>query len=272
LKNFTLIQLFACIFLIFLSSQYAQAQDKAKVISLSPHLTELTFAAGAGDLLVGVVDYSNFPEKAKAIPRIGNAFQLDYEKILLLQPDIILSWEGGTPKAVEQKLKELGLTVVSLKQEKLTDIADSILLIGTLTHHEEDAKRNAEHFLEELKHIKRHSSQSPISVFVQLSSRPIYTVNGSHIISEAIRYCGGYNIFHDLKPLSANVGMESIITRKPQLILSSNEEHLKMWQEVNNKNHLAEFLTLKPDLIYQATPRMLSGIKQLCQKIQKLAE
>ncbi|MGV6853068.1 MAG: cobalamin-binding protein [bacterium] len=242
-----------------------------KIISLAPHLTELTFAAGAGKQLIGVDEYSDFPPEAKNIHRIGNAFQLSYENILASKPDIILAWDGGTPKGSIDKLKQLGLNVISLKQQKLEDIASSIRQIGRLAHTEKKAEQAAHLFEQRLKQITTNQSLTPVPVFIQLSTRPLYTVSGKHIISEALRLCGGKNIFSDLDTLSTNVSLEMVVSRSPQLIVASSDEQLAIWQKLEPAQQPTALLKINPDLLYRATPRMLEGVSLLCHKISELS-
>ena len=87
-----------------------------RIVSLSPHITELVFAAGAGDRLVGVVRYSDYPEAAKSIPNVGDSSSLDLERIIALKPDLVITWRNGNTASDIEKLEKLGLTVLPPKQ------------------------------------------------------------------------------------------------------------------------------------------------------------
>ena len=101
-----------------------------RIVSVAPHLTELVYTAGAGERMVGADAYSDYPAAARALPRIGDAFQVDYEQVLALHPDLVLVWDSGTPEPVIEKLRSLGLRVERITTSRLEDIATAIRRIG----------------------------------------------------------------------------------------------------------------------------------------------
>ena len=110
-----------------------------RIISLAPSLTELLYAAGAGDKLVGVVEYSDYPVAAQALPIIGRHDLLDMEKILQLQPDLIIAWQTGNPRASVNRLRELGLTVYIAEPKRLESITSHIRRLAILAGTEQVA-------------------------------------------------------------------------------------------------------------------------------------
>ena len=127
-----------CALVLFLHGcQEAQETDPpaataSRIVSLAPHVTELVYAAGAGDRLVGVVEYSDYPAEAQELPLIGDAFRLDYEAVAQLQPDLVLAWQSGTPRETRDRLRSLGYRVVELEPASLEDIVRELRAVGRL--------------------------------------------------------------------------------------------------------------------------------------------
>ena len=170
-----------------------------RIVSLSPHLTELTYAAGAGTQLVGAVAFSDYPAEAKSVPRIGDAFRVDYEAIGLLHPDIVLAWRSGTPREIIERLRSLGYRVIELDATRLDDIADQLVTVGNLAGTQSVAQIAASNLTTQIETLRlRYRDKSPVSVFFQISSEPLFSVTGAHVISDIITLCGGRNIFAGL--------------------------------------------------------------------------
>ncbi|HSH27539.1 MAG TPA: ABC transporter substrate-binding protein, partial [Wenzhouxiangella sp.] len=177
----------------------AAAEEKLRVVSLAPHLTELVFAAGAGDTLVGVVAYSDWPEKARELPLIGDAYRFDMETILGLDADLALAWTGGTPVAVARRLKALGVELMWVETRTLADIGAALERIGTRLGTADRAADVAANFREELTALReRHHGASDVSIFYQVSARPLFTLGKPHVITEVFEVCGARNAFDDL--------------------------------------------------------------------------
>jgi len=210
------------------------APARPRIVSLAPHLTELVYAAGAGDLLVGVVEYSDYPAEARSLPRIGDAWRVDMERLLALQPDIVLTWASGTPDAVVERLDALKLTHREIATYRLADVPIALRTIGAIAGTPAVAEAAAAGFDREISELRRlHRSVRPVSVFIQLDDQPVYTVNGRHIISEVVELCGGRNVFADLPQLAPAVSLEAVIAADPEVIVCTDDtiaDPLAMWR------------------------------------------
>jgi iron complex transport system substrate-binding protein len=251
-----------------------------RIITLSPHLGELVFAAGAGRQLVGAVEYSDYPAAARQVPRIGDAFRVDLEAIAALRPDLIFGWPSGNSQALLDRLRRLGYRVIDLEPRTLDDIGRHIRLIGAAAGSEAAAGRAADAWDRGLAGLReRYGALAPVSVFYQISPQPLVTVSGRHFIGEAIRLCGGANIFESAPGLTPVVNQESVIAAAPEVIIAADYERgpasvadaspLQMWRSwpalpANSKGGL---FVLDPDLLNVPGPRMLRGIEQLCASI-----
>lgn len=240
-------------------------QHKPRIITLSPHLAELVVSAGAIENLIGVVAYSDFPEKVKSIELVGDAFKLDYEKILALKPDYILAWKGGTPIAVIEKLKSLNLTLVETEIKNLSDIPKTMAQIAKLTQTQKQAKIAIDLFNNTLGHIKSQQ-HTKSTTFIETYHLPLYTVSGKHWISQVAALCGYENIFSDLSQSSVPVTLESVVLKNPQAIINIAKQADKQWQKWQNIEAVKynKIITIDPDIISRPSMRILEGIKQLC--------
>jgi iron complex transport system substrate-binding protein len=193
-----------------------------RIVSLSPHLTELVFAAGAGASLVGAAEHSDYPEAARHIARIGRSDRLDLERILVLKPDLVLAWTGGNPARQIRQLEELGLLVLHDNPRKLPDVARSLRRLGLLSGTEQIADAGALRYEQTLQGLRQQTAGAArLSVFYQVWDRPLYTVSGSHWISDVIDLCGGSNIFVQLSELAPTVSLEAVLAADPDVILVS---------------------------------------------------
>jgi iron complex transport system substrate-binding protein len=254
-------------------------QAAKKVISLSPGLTELVYAAGGENIIKGVVSYSDYPEQAKQLPQVGSYNALDMEQIINLQPDLIVTWQSGNPSQQLEKLKKLGFTLYISEPKEFNDIPNTIKNLGKLMATEAIAQQNAHQFNTQLQQLKitystqQHQQQKP-RTFIQIWNNPVMTVNSHHLISKVIEFCGGENIFAHSFSLTNTPSIESILTANPDIIIAtgmanSSKIWLKRWQQwgflsaVKNQR----LYSTNPDHLVRHTPRILLGIKAVCQLI-----
>jgi len=251
-----------------------------RVVSLAPDLAELLYGIGAGSTLQGAVEYTDYPDAAKKVPRVGDAFHVDTEKLLTLKPDLVLVWEGGTPKPLIDKLRSLKLPVLAIGTHELLDIASNMETLGIATGHGEVAQLAAEDFRTRLGALRsRYADQAPLTVFYEISAQPLFTVGGGQSISRLMEVCGGRNVFADLTELGPAVSLESVLARDPQVIVSGDGEgdtaqRFKDWQRWPKLAATREgnFVTLDDDWISRSTPRLLDAGKQLCEALQKIRD
>jgi ABC-type Fe3+-hydroxamate transport system substrate-binding protein len=243
------------------------ANDKIKLIALSPHLAELVVSAGALENLVGVVSYSDFPSEITTIQKIGDAFKLDFETIVSLKPDYVLTWKGGTPIAMLEKLKSLNLTIIETEINTLEDIAKTIIQIAELTHTQDQAQKATTAYIQKLTKIKKQK-QKQQTAFIETYHQPLYTVSGKHWMSQAISLCGYENIFNDLSQQSATVTLESVILKKPQAIINIAKQEDQQWQKWQNLDAVKNnnIILINPDYFSRPSLRILQGIEELCAK------
>jgi len=248
-----------------------------RIVALSPHLAELVFAAGAGPLLVGAVEFSDEPAAARALPRVGDAFRLDLEALAAARPDLILGWPSGNSPASLDRLRRLGYRVVEFEPRQLADVGDQIEAIGRLAGTNAPALKAAGAWRDGLAGLRRQYREArPGRVFFQIAPQPLITVNREHFIGQAIELCGGENIFAAVPGLTPVVSVEAVVVEAPDVIVASDYtrgpgspasgsplDRWRSWQQLPavaaNRLHLVD-----PDLMSVPGPRLLAGIAQLC--------
>ncbi len=182
-----------------------------RVITLAPHLAELVVAAGAGDQLVGVSRFSDFPPQVAVLPAVGDAFNFNYEQMLALQPTLLLAWADGTPASEIARLRTLGLRVETVQVQRLNDVAAALRQVGRLLQTEDVADIAAQSFTDQLDAL-RVDVDDPVAVYLQVSMAPLYTLNGNHVASDVIRLCGGRNVFADAPMLAPQISREAVLS------------------------------------------------------------
>lgn len=244
-----------------------------RIVSLAPHLTEILFSLGVGMKIVGTVRYADYPEQAKQIPRLGDAFSLNVESVLALRPDLILAWHTGGINRPIRRLKEFGIPVYVNESTTLNSIADGIVQISTLVGAESAGKILQKTFVGSLSRLRRDVDGGP-AIFFQISDHDLYTLNGEHLIGQAIRLCGGRNLFPDLQPQVTLVSKEAVVLAAPDLILITQHASavpspwIERWQQYDVFK--GRVVTIDPNLISRPGFRMLEGIKSLCDVISRV--
>lgn len=247
-----------------------------RIVSLAPHITELLFAVGAGEAVVGASEYSDYPAAAREIPQVGGGSGLDLEAILALGPELVVAWGSGSPPGQLQRLRRLGIPVFVSEPQVMADIASSLERLGRLAGHENGAARVIRQFNQRHRELRdRYAARAPVRVFYQVWQQPLMTINGDHLVSDVIRLCGGRNIFADLPDLAPPVSVESVLARNPEVIIAGSDAagdpelaaHWQRWIAMSavQKGHV---YTVQRELLVRHTPRILDGAEQVCRILE----
>jgi iron complex transport system substrate-binding protein len=254
------------------------AAPARRVISLGPHLTELVYAAGGGESMVGAIRFSDFPEAAKSLPIVGDAHAIDFERIVQLKPDLVLVWASGLNERHKARLRSLGLAVYESEIRHAQGIADTLRRLGVLLGRTATAEAAARRFEAQWRALaQRHRGKAPVRVFWQLWHEPLMTINREHLISEALRACGGINVFADLPLLTPSVSWEAAVTANPELIATSGRREdaardFAPWRRftvVSAVKH-ERYASIDGDLIGRMGPRFVDGAAALCEAIDRV--
>ncbi|HEY0584768.1 MAG TPA: cobalamin-binding protein [Pseudoduganella sp.] len=246
-----------------------------RVVALAPHVTELLFAAGGGGKIVGAVSYSDYPEAAKQIPRVGDNRQVDMERLLAMKPDLLVVWRHGTSERQIDQLRQLGIPIFHSEPKKLDQIADNLEKMGKLLGTEPAANTAARELRQKLASLRaQYAARPPVRTFYQVWDKPLYTLNGEHIVSDALKVCGGQNIFADQKVTAPVVSLEAVLEADPEAVFATAEKDyggVSLWRPY--KTLLAtrqdNLFTIDGSMLNRAGPRMIAGTAVLCEKLEE---
>ncbi len=248
-----------------------------RIVSLSPHITELLFAAGAGSSIVGVSAYSNYPPNAETLPRISDGGSLDMEAVLALQPDLVVAWQSGNPDRQVRRLQSLGMTVFLSEPRRLEDIAVTLRKLGELAATGTAAGAQAAAFEQRLEGLRsRYARRPEVGVFYQVWENPLMTLNGEHLVSDVMQLCGGRNVFAALPALAPQIDIEAVLVANPDVIVTAVDagdnsmlEAWRRWPELSavKSNQL---YAIQRELLVRQTPRILDGVERLCGILEKV--
>jgi iron complex transport system substrate-binding protein len=244
---------------------------RARIVSVAPNLTEMLFAAGAADQVVGVSAFSDYPQEAQALPQVGDAFRLDYERIVALAPTAAVVWETGTPAGVAERLEGLGIRVVSIPTRRLDDIAAGVLELGALAGSRQVAETAARDFRGRVAALReRYRGRPPVRVFVQIDDAPLFTVGGPHLITEILALCGGVNVFGDARDQALPVDLEAVLARAPEVILSTDDgDPVPFWSRFAGLPAVARGHVFRApaDALARPSPRIVEGAASVCETL-----
>ncbi|PUA20653.1 cobalamin-binding protein [Glaciimonas sp. PCH181] len=250
------------------------SQPAQRVITMAPHTTELVFAAGGGDRIVGTVKYSDYPAAAKNIPRIGDNSMLDIERLIAMKPDLLVIWRHNSAERQLEQLRKLGIPWFYSDPHKLRDIPDGIVRLGQLLGTTAEAEKAAAALTQKVDALAAKYQQRPrVKVFYQVWSRPLYTLNGSQIVSDAINICGGENIFAHLPVTAPVVNIEAVLAENPEVLVSGqrkdDKSDLEYWRSYAGLLAVrrGNLFGIDADLMNRAGPRIIDGAAILCEKL-----
>jgi iron complex transport system substrate-binding protein len=259
------------------------ARPAQRVISLAPSLTEVLYAAGGGKALIGAVEYSDYPPEATKVPRIGSNRTLDLERIAALKPDLALVWFHGNAQREIERLRALKIPMFYVEPHHMPEIADDIERIGILVGSSQMASTAAARFRQRYAILqKTYSQRTPVRVFYQVAEKPLLTINDQQLISDAIRLCGGINVFGKEPMLVPQLSTESVVAANPDIILTArmggaadgstapqrkpDEPSLQRWAaflDLTAVRH-AQLWLIPGDQISRHGPRILDGTQAIC--------
>ena len=246
-----------------------------RIVTFAPHLAEMMFEIGAEEKLVGVSAWSDFPQGVLELPRVGDAFTIDQEQLSLLRPDLVLVWESGMPAHTVDELRAHGYRVAVIRTRSLGDVAEALIELGELTGHATDGRDAATRFTGAIDELRgEYASAAVIDVFFQVSTRPLYTVNREHFISEIIELCGGRNVFADVEGFAPSISVEAVVDRNPEVMLAGTDlgeaafEPWTRWPALAAVRYGNQFL-LPDETIGRPSPRLAVAARSVCLALDK---
>ena len=253
----------------------ALADRPLRIVALAPHIVENLYAIGAGDLIVGTLDYADYPQEATKIERIGGYNGISIEKLLMLKPDMVIAWKSGNQAEDLAQIKRLGIELYLSDPRSIEGVASEILKLGQITGHIEQSKKVAEAFTAKLNAIKvTQKDKTTLTGFYQLWPEPMMTVSKNTWINQLIETCQVTNVFANSDTDYPQISIENVIVTKPQVIIIPDEKSKRVMPTVNWQQwpeipavKYEQFISVNADLLHRFTPRMLDGLAQMCDKV-----
>lgn len=255
------------------------AQPARRIVSLAPHVTELLYAAGGGDRIVGTVTYSDYPPAARELPRVGDNKALDLERIAALKPDLIVVLRHGNAQKQTDRLRALGMPLFFSEPRRLESIPENLQKLGTLMGTGATAERAAADFRQRIDTLRRtYANRAPVTVFYQVWQQPLMTLNGQHLVSDMLALCGGRNVFANETPLVPTVSVEAVVASNPEAMLTAGMgatqpdrplADFAPWEKWKQVTAVARgnLFIVDGDLVNRAGPRVVEGATQICKDL-----
>lgn len=258
---------------ILLSNSLIAAQAPVRLVVLAPDITRNLLALGARDNIVGIIANAALEAELPQAKVVGDHQLLSIEAILGLRPDYVVAWQGGNPPAQLQRLSELGLQLIHIKTERLSDLPAQWQLFGELLGREEVAGELVERFESSIEAF-RIANQRPVPTFYQLWHEPLMSINNQGWFGEILQLCGAQNILGDAYAAYPQVGIEAVVAARVELILASDElpaswrERWQNWPQLPAvaADHL---YTVEADYLHQLTMETLKGVSQVCSAVER---
>jgi iron complex transport system substrate-binding protein len=257
------------------------AAPPLRIVSLAPGATEMLFAAGAGSQVVATVEYSDEPAAARRVPRIGDAVAIDMERLVLLHPDLVVAWPGGGNAAQRARIARLSIPVYDQQLSKLSDLAPALRRLGVLAGTEAQATAAAAAIEARLEALRRsfgaaHGGERRPSVLLQVWNRPIYTVGGGQLMSDALSVCGARNVFADLPEPGPVVDLEAVIARNPDIIIAAgppgeSAAWLQDWKRFPMLKAVrsGRLIAFDDQALSRLGPSVIGATEELCRAIER---
>lgn len=245
-----------------------------RIVTLAPHLAEIAFSAGAGAKLVGVSSSSRHPAEAERLPVVASSGRVDIERLIALKPDLVLAWRSGNAPLQVARLEHIGIPVFVTEVRMLADIPRIIRDVGVLGGSTELADARAKEFATEAEALReRYAGRRGVPVLLEIWHRPLLTVNGAHLISDALRVCGGRNVFAAARTLTPLVSREQVLAARPEVIITSGSgsDALPAWKGFEYVPAVRDhrIYAIDPDALTAQGPHVLEGVRAVCRQLDR---
>ncbi len=246
-----------------------------RIVSLTPHITEMLFAIGAGNQVVATDQASDYPDSVKQLPRVANYQSLNQESLLTVKPDLVVIW-SSTQELMKQQIAALHIPMLVLNSQHLDDLPKELRLLGEKTGHSSQAEQVAQHIETTYQTWRdKNKDLKPIPTFYQLWYPPLTTAGKGSFITEIMTLCGAKNIFAESQLAYPQLSQEAVIVANPEVILATHHgadlKHWNQWPQINAVKHQHLFM-LNKDWMHRLSPRIELGIQQMCEVMAQVRD
>lgn len=247
--------------------------NATRAITLAPHITELVFAAGAGQAVVATVSSSNYPPEALGLPRVGDGLNINAEQLLTLKPDLLIAWQNSLAmQKLIPILDRLNISVLYSEPRRLDDIPADIERLGALLGSRTVADTTAAGLRKQVSELRHtYARRDTVSIFIEVGTGPLYTLGDDTLTNEAIQLCGGINVFHDSALVAPTITVENVLARNPDVVIiaSHTPAHIvqrqSYWRDLRLPAAIqGHVYGMNPDALLRPGPRLIDATRELC--------
>lgn len=249
-----------------------------RIVTLSPYLTEIAFAVGAGGDVVAASDFSDHPKAARDVPVVSTAAGMNWELLAWYKPHLVIAWKETLKEGDIARLEKAGARVFVVETLRMADVPRAMRSIAAITGRSGEAQARA--FEDAIDGFRRQAAgRRVVDTFVEFSHRPLTTVAGPHFINDALEACGARNVFIDLPGTLPEVQMGTLAQRDPEALFGAGSAadaggFAKAWKSEGTLAAVREgkLVFVDADLIQRPTPRLPIAVGQLCAGVQQVRE
>jgi iron complex transport system substrate-binding protein len=259
-----------------LGREVVLAAPARRIVTLAPFLTELVFAAGAGDRIVGVSAFSDYPPEAKNRPVVSSAAGVSLEQVAALSPDLVLAWRDSFRREDIERLERLHIPIAIVHGRRMDQVPQVLSLIGAATGR--DVQPLIAEYRARIAALRAaYSAKARVEVFVEIWHRPLTTIAGAHFMNDALDICGARNTFADHAGVAPVVSWEEVYARDPPVVVGSGSardeaEFRDNWRKRSTLAAVRDgrLVWADADKLQRPTLRLPEGIRKLCEQIDAI--
>jgi len=248
-----------------LERDVAIPQEVRRVVSLAPNLTEIIYAVGGGEKLVGDTTYCDFPEAARSIQKIGDTMSPNMEAIIALHPDVVFVSTASQIEAFMRTLAERNIAVYVVDARSVDDIIDSMLIMGDILGTRPEAEKTVAALRQRLDAVQSKVSGKPIRrVFVQISKEPLFTAGREAYLNEVVKIAGGESVTQAIPGAYPNLSRETALKLDPDaIVISDNEGNHEPNSAFANSAAVknGQVFRINADLLSRPGPRIVDAVE-----------
>ncbi|HVF30678.1 MAG TPA: cobalamin-binding protein, partial [Pyrinomonadaceae bacterium] len=253
-----------------------------RAISLAPSVTEMIFAAGAGDRLVGVTTYCNYPGEALAIEKVGDTQTPNIETIIALRPQVVFVSAASQLQAFSKTLEEQRIAVYVMNPTTIDQLLDALVYLGDILGTSESARRNADNLRKRISVVMNKSVQQDPGttaadivqpgVFIQISNEPLFTVGRDSFLTEVVFVAGGISVTRDVPSGYPKLSKETAAALNPDVIfLSDSEDNSETNAAFKDSGAVknGRVYRIHPDILSRPGPRLVDAVEQIAERLRE---
>ncbi len=238
-----------------------------RAVSLAPNLTEIAFAVGAGDRLVGVTSYCNYPAEAQKIQKIGDTINPNIENIIALKPQIVLVSTASQIETFMKTLDEQNIAVFITNPNSLEDIYKTIYQIGDIFGANEKALQVVDELKRRVADVEAKTATAKTAkVFLQISKEPLFTIGKESFLTDLIRRAGGVSVTANVETAYPKISKETALALNPAAIILSDSEDNREPNDVFVNSAAVKngkVFRINADLLSRPAPRIVDALEQI---------